>query len=124
MSVARAPLGWPVRVRAFGRCAKIGADVDCDKVREKMAVLMTAQIPGGTQEMIDGMRPVLDAIRGAKGFIIHTNGPVPGGWRVTEVWESEADFEAWFEASVKPAFPEGGPMPSIAFDELNEVVTA
>jgi quinol monooxygenase YgiN len=89
-----------------------------------MAVLMTAQIPGATKEMIDGMRPILDAIRRAKGFIIHTNGPVPGGWRVTEVWESQADFEAWFEASVKPAFPEGGPMPSIAFDKLNEVLTA
>jgi quinol monooxygenase YgiN len=88
-----------------------------------MAVLMTAQIPGATKEMIDGMRPLLDPIRRAKGFIIHTNGAVPGGWRVTEVWESQADFEAWFETSVKPAFPEGGPMPSIAFDELNEVVT-
>ncbi len=89
-----------------------------------MAVLMTAQIPGATKEMIDGMRPLLDAIRDTKGFIIHTNGPVSGGWRVTEVWESQADFEAWFETSVKPAFPEGGPMPSIVFDELNEVVTA
>jgi hypothetical protein len=28
---------------------------------------MTAQIPGGTQEMIDGMRPVLDHITSAKG---------------------------------------------------------
>jgi hypothetical protein len=36
--------------------------------------------------------------------------------------ESQADFEAWFEAAVKPAFSEG-PMPSIAFDELNEVLT-
>jgi hypothetical protein len=88
-----------------------------------MAVLMTAQIPAATKEMIDGMRPLLDPIRRAKGFIIHTNGPVPGGWRVTEVWEFQADFEAWFETSVKPAFPDGGPMPSIAFDELNEVVT-
>jgi hypothetical protein len=59
-----------------------------------MAVLMTAQIPGATKEMIDGMRPLLDPIRRAKGFIIHTNGPVPGGWRVTEVWEFQADFEA------------------------------
>lgn len=62
--------------------------VDYDRVREEMAVLMTAQIPGATKEMIDGLRPIRDAIRSAKGFIIHTNGPVPGGWRVTEVWES------------------------------------
>src|SRR5205085_2310590 len=49
---------------------------------------------------------------------------VPGGRRVTEVWDSQADFEAWFESNVKPAFAEGGPMPSITFDELNEVLTA
>jgi hypothetical protein len=91
---------------------------------EEMAVLMTAQIPGGTKEMIDGMRPVLDHIASAKGFIVHGNGPSPGGWRVTEMWDTQADFEAWFETSVKPAFPEGGPMPSITFDELNDVVKA
>jgi hypothetical protein len=52
---------------------------------------------------------VLDEIRQQKGFVIHTNGPVPDGWRVVEVWDSQADFEAWFEAYVKPAFPEGAP---------------
>jgi len=84
---------------------------------------MTAHIPGGTNEVIDGLRPLLEPIRTAKGFVVHTNGPVPGGWRVTEVWESQADFEAWFEGTIKPAIPEGGPMPSISVDELNEVVT-
>ena len=88
-----------------------------------MAVLMTAYIPGATQEMIDGMRPLLDPIRTTKGFTIHANGLVSGGWRVTEVWDSQADFEAWFESHVKAAFPEGGPLPEITFDELNEVVT-
>jgi hypothetical protein len=89
-----------------------------------MAVLMTAHIPGGTKEMIDGMQPLLEPIRSAKGFVVHANGPVADGWRVTEVWDSQADFEAWFEANVKPAFPEGAPLPSITFDPLNEVVTA
>jgi hypothetical protein len=42
---------------------------------------------------------------------------------VIEVWDSQADFEAWFEANVKPAFPDDGPMPTISFDELKEVVT-
>jgi hypothetical protein len=89
-----------------------------------MAVLMTAHIPGGTQEMVDGLSPVLERIPSQKGFVVHANGPVPGGWRVTEVWDSQADFEAWFEGNVKPAFPAGGPLPSITFDQLNEVVTA
>jgi hypothetical protein len=55
------------------------------------------------QEMIDGMRPLLDPIRHAKGFVVHANGPPSGGWRVTEAWDSQADFEAWFESNVKPA---------------------
>ena len=59
-----------------------------------MAVLMTAHIPGATKGMIDGLRPLLGPIRMAKGFVVHANGPVLGGWRVTEVWDSRADFEA------------------------------
>ena len=83
-----------------------------DKSEEgRDAVLMTAQIPGATEEMIDGLRPVLDATWHAKGSSSTPNGPVPGGSRVVEVWGSQADFEAWFEASVKPAFSDGGPMP-------------
>ncbi len=74
-----------------------------------MAVLTTAHIPGGTKEMIDGLRPLLDPIRTATGFVVHTNGPVSDGWRVVEVWDSQADFETWYEGNVKPAFPEGGP---------------
>lgn len=90
-----------------------------------MAVLMTAQLAGGTKEMIDGMFAQLAGPqRTARGFVLHANGPVAGGWRVTEVWDSQSDFEAWFESYVKPAFPEGAPMPSITFDELNEVLLA
>jgi quinol monooxygenase YgiN len=88
-----------------------------------MSVLMTAQMPGATQEMMEAMRPLFDPMRRANGFVIHTDGPVPGGWRVTEVWDSQADFDAWFEAYVQPALPEGAPQPSITFDELSDVVT-
>jgi quinol monooxygenase YgiN len=89
-----------------------------------MAVLMTGHLPGATQETMNGLRPLLEKVRTAKGFVVHASGPVPGGWRVTEVWDSQADFEAWFEAHVKPAFPDGAPLPSITFDELSDVVTA
>jgi hypothetical protein len=44
-----------------------------------MAVLMTADIPGGTKEMIDGMRPLLEPIRSLKGFVVHADDPVRGG---------------------------------------------
>jgi quinol monooxygenase YgiN len=90
-----------------------------------MAVLMTAQLPGGTKEMLDGMTSQLEGpMRSAQGFVLHANGSAPGGWRVTEVWESQADFEAWFESHVKSLFPEGAPAPSITFDQLNNVITA
>ena len=35
---------------------------------DKMAALMTAQTPGATQEIIDGLRPILDGIRSEKGI--------------------------------------------------------
>ena len=43
-----------------------------------MAVLMTAHIPGGTKEMIDGMQPLLEQIRSYKVFVVHANGPATG----------------------------------------------
>jgi hypothetical protein len=90
-----------------------------------MAVLMTAELDGGTQEMIDGMNSQLDGpMKSAQGFILHANGPVPGGWRVTEIWDSEAAFHAWFEGYVKPALPGGAPTPSIKFDQLHRFFTA
>src|SRR5215212_10652345 len=74
-----------------------------------MAVLMTAQIPGGTKEMIDGMRPVLDDITSAKGFIVHGNGPGPGGWRVTEMWDTQADFRGVVRDFGEACVPGGWP---------------
>jgi len=44
-----------------------------------MAVLMTAHIPGATKEMMDGMQPLLEPLRSAKGFVVHANGPAPDG---------------------------------------------
>lgn len=74
-----------------------------------MAVLMIGEVPQLTEEMYGGMisqmRPSLEA---SKGFIAHTGGPSPsGGWRVVEVWESQEDADAWFEATVKPNLPPG-----------------
>lgn len=50
-----------------------------------MAVLVTAEVPGQTQQGYDGMMGVLaDALKQAKGFILHTAHPIEGGWRVIE----------------------------------------
>lgn len=89
-----------------------------------MTVLMTARIPGGTQEMIDQLQPLLEPMRTTKGFRVHTNGQVADGWQVTEVWDSQPEFEEWFEGNVKPNFPPDGPAPEITFVELNDFMTA
>jgi hypothetical protein len=40
------------------------------------------------------------------GFIAHAGGPNPGGgWRVVEMWESEAEAQKWFDDNVKPNLP-------------------
>ncbi len=63
-----------------------------------MAVLITAENQGQTQQGYDGMLGVLaDSIKQAPGFILHTAHPVEGGWRVIEVWESKDDANRFLQ---------------------------
>jgi hypothetical protein len=72
-----------------------------------MATLMIAEVPNLTEEIYGGMVSELTPLlRAAKGFISHAGGPNPGGgWRVVEVWETEADGQRWFVESVEPNLP-------------------
>ena len=74
-----------------------------------MPVLMIGEVPALTEDVYAGMVGQLMApMRASKGFISHAGGPSPsGGWRVVEVWESEADSENWFNSGVKPNLPPG-----------------
>ena len=72
-----------------------------------MPVLMIGEVPNLTEDiyggLIEQMKPLM---RNANGFISHSGGPSPsGGWRVVEMWDSEADAQAWFDANVKPTLP-------------------
>ena len=72
-----------------------------------MAVLMIGEVPNLTEEVYGGMIAQMKPLMlGSKGFISHAAGPSPsGGWRVVEVWESEADGQTWFDTNVKPNLP-------------------
>lgn len=73
-----------------------------------MAVLVTAEVPGQTQEGYDQMLAVLgSAIRRAKGFIAHGGGPSGDGFRCFEVWESQEDATRFFADMIHPNLPEG-----------------
>jgi len=73
-----------------------------------MAVLVTADVPGQTQEKYDRMLAVLGpALRQAKGFIAHGAGPSADGWRSFEIWESQEDATQFFATYILPNLPEG-----------------
>jgi hypothetical protein len=87
-----------------------------------MAVLMTAEVPGMTAEIYDGMAPnLMPRLREAKGFISHAAGMSGGVWRVTELWESEEDGQRWFESNVKPNLP-AGVTPNRTYHKLHNLL--
>lgn len=89
-----------------------------------MAVLVTAEVPGQTQEGYDGMLAALaEPLRQAKGFIAHGAGAGPEGWRVFEVWESQEDANQFFAKYVHPNLPEGV-KPKRSYLELHNLIRA
>lgn len=73
-----------------------------------MAVLITADVPGQTEQGYDGMRGMLEGvITQAPGFILHTAYPVDGGWRVMEIWETQEAANQFFAKYVHPNLPPG-----------------
>jgi hypothetical protein len=89
-----------------------------------MAVLLIGEVPGMTEDVYAGMIAGLgDRMRGYKGFISHAGGPVAGGWRVVEMWETQADADRWFEEMVKPNLPPGV-SPDRKYEPLHTVLKA
>lgn len=72
-----------------------------------MAVLMIGEVPNLSEEIYAGMiEQMTPLMRAHNGFIAHSGGPSPsGGWRVVEIWETEADGVKWFDENVKPNLP-------------------
>jgi hypothetical protein len=60
---------------------------------------------------------------GRRRLHFHAGGPNPGGgWRVVEVWESEAEAQKWFEANVEPNLSPGI-KPNRSYHELHTAFT-
>jgi hypothetical protein len=68
-----------------------------------MAVLMRSEIQGITAEQI---RPFIaqanEQMKSFPGFIAQAAGPIPGGYQVTEVWETQEAHERWVREVVGP----------------------
>ncbi|MCB8907282.1 MULTISPECIES: antibiotic biosynthesis monooxygenase [unclassified Streptomyces] len=75
-----------------------------------MAVIVTVEIPGGTQEQYEETTRLLEATDWfpPQGFLAHAAGPDgSGGWRVVDFWDSEDAFLAFVEKA-RPIFDRGG----------------
>jgi hypothetical protein len=73
-----------------------------------MAVLVTAEVTGQTQQGYDGMLGMLQGpMKQAPGFILHAAHPVDGGWRILEMWDSKAQSNEWYAKNVAPNLPPG-----------------
>jgi hypothetical protein len=87
-----------------------------------MAVLVRISATGMDQATYDQMSPGLhEQVKKQPGFVIHIAYPTPGGFGVGEVWESQAQQEAWFNEHVKPNLPDPVAM-STEYVQLHAVV--
>jgi hypothetical protein len=79
---------------------------------DDMAIAMMVDNPQGSQETYDSVREQL-GLENPAGGILHVAGPSPnGGWRVIEVWETEADAKRFVAERLLPAFEAvGAPAP-------------
>jgi hypothetical protein len=68
--------------------------------------------------MAPGLHPLL---KKQPGFIMHVAYPIPAGFAVGEVWESQAQHATWYNEFVKPNLPDPDAM-STEYFELHAVV--
>ncbi len=72
-----------------------------------MAVGALFELPGFTEENYEA---VLAAVgeEPPDGSYFHISGPIDGGWRVIEVWESERAQDAFQRERLDPGFDQAG----------------
>jgi hypothetical protein len=78
-----------------------------------MAIVVTFEFPGVTAAQYDGLTNTMTSGNGlrslsdmpVKGLLSHVAGPTSDGWRVVDVWESEAAFSKFGEV-LKPLLQE------------------
>ena len=77
-----------------------------------MLIGLLIEVPGETQEQYDAIiKKALPDGTLAPGGIVHVAGPVEGGWRVVEVWETRQAFDKFYAEKLQPALQEAGVPP-------------
>jgi uncharacterized protein YbdZ (MbtH family) len=69
-----------------------------------MAIGLIIDTPGGTQAQYDQVHnEVAPDNRRTTGLLYHAAGPIPGGWRVVEIWDSREALDRFFEEKLGAA---------------------
>ncbi len=78
-----------------------------------MPVATLLEFPGLTQAQYEQVGALLAPEGGPDGIRYHACGPVAGGWRIMDIWESGAAFDRFVDERFLPAVrAAGGPEPS------------
>jgi hypothetical protein len=78
-----------------------------------MTVATILDFPGVTQAMYDAMGAALAGGEPPTGILYHACGPIDGGWRIADIWESQSAFDRFVDERLIPAMRSvGGPEPS------------
>jgi len=69
-----------------------------------MAVLVTIDIPGGTEQQYEQViATVFPEGKLPEGLVMHLAGPTENGWRVVNIVQSQEQFEAFARETLLPA---------------------
>jgi hypothetical protein len=69
----------------------------------RMPVGIRLKFAGGTQENYDAAHAVMAIdTNPPDGMIVHSAGPVDGGWGVIDFWESREKFDAFVQGRLMP----------------------
>ncbi len=72
-----------------------------------MALALLLEFPGATQEQFDRVAEKIGSTAPA-GLLYHVEGPIQGGWRVVDVWESREVVDKFFQEQLGQALQEAG----------------
>jgi quinol monooxygenase YgiN len=61
-----------------------------------MAIAMLAEIPGLTHEQYESVVKKVNETGTPAGALLHAGGPVEGGYRIIEVWQSREAADAFY----------------------------
>ncbi len=92
-----------------------------------MAVTFTIEMGKGdaTRKQLDAVRALTGATSEATmppGMLVHLESETPSGYRIVDVWESEEDFQAFFESALGAAFDKAGFHPLAGPPAIESVV--